>query len=95
MAPDAIGEVRDRTTYKTIKVDPIVPAIGAEITGVDVSAALNASQFQEIHDALMTHQVIFFRDQDLTQDALVAFARCFGEPHVNPDTSFGKLDAHP
>lgn len=95
MTPDTITEVRNRATYKTIMVEPIVPAIGAEITRVDLSAALNASQFQEIHDALMTHQVIFFRDQDLIQDELVAFARCFGEPHVNPDTSFGKLDAHP
>jgi taurine dioxygenase len=95
VAPDTISEVRNRATYKTIRVDPIVPAIGAEITGVDVSAALNASQFQEIHDALMTHQVIFFRDQDLSKDALAAFARRFGELHVNHDTSFGKLDAHP
>ena len=86
---------RDAREYKTITVNPVVPAIGAEIYDADLAQPLSEQQFAEIHEALMAHQVIFFRDQDLTREQLVAFARLFGEPHVNPDTSFGKIDAYP
>ena len=40
--------------------------------------------FKEIHDALMAHQVIFFRDQEITPAEHVAFARQFGELHIHP-----------
>ena len=44
--------------YEIIQVDPISPLIGAEISGVDISQPLGNQTFQEIHDALMEHQVI-------------------------------------
>jgi len=37
--------------------------IGAEIFGADVAQEMGNQTFQEIHDALMKHQVLFFRDQ--------------------------------
>ena len=49
--------------YERINVTPVSPVIGAEIAGVDLSEPLGNQVFQEIHDALMAHQVIFFRDQ--------------------------------
>ncbi|MEC7396817.1 MAG: TauD/TfdA family dioxygenase, partial [Pseudomonadota bacterium] len=70
--------------YEIIQVDPISPLIGAEISGVDISQPLGNQTFQEIHDALMEHQVIFFRDQGMDLDQHKAFGRLFGELHIHP-----------
>lgn len=72
----------------------IVPAIGAAIDGVDL-AHLDDAQFAQIHAALMTHQVIFFESQQLTQQNLLAFARRWGEPQPASESSFGKLEQYP
>ena len=79
--------------YETIQVRPLSPAIGAEIDGVDLSQPLGNQTFQEIHDALMAHQVIFFRDQDLTLDQHKAFGRRFGALHIHPSAPSAK--GHP
>jgi taurine dioxygenase len=71
-------------SYQTIDVKPVTPRIGAEIFGVDLAKPLGNQQFQEIHDALMAHQVIFFRDQELTLEQHKAFGRLFGELHIHP-----------
>lgn len=71
--------------YETIRVAPVTPRIGAEVSGVDLSRPLGNRQFQELHDALLEHQVLFFRDQaGLDLDAQKALGRRFGELHVHP-----------
>lgn len=70
--------------YDLINVRPIAGALGAEIEGIDMSKPLGNQAFQEVHDALMAHQVIFFRDQDVTPAEHVAFARHFGTLHIHP-----------
>ena len=79
--------------YETIEVRPVTPVIGAEISGIDLSKPLGNQQFQEVHDALMEHQVLFFRDQKLTLDQHKAFGRLFGELAVHPNTK--GPDGHP
>ena len=71
-------------TYETIRIDPVTPRIGAEIDGVDLAQPLGNQTFKEVHDALMEHQVIFFRDQDMTVEQHKAFACLFGELHIHP-----------
>ena len=71
-------------SYETISVEPLSPVIGAEISGVDLSRPLGNQMFAEIHDALMQHQVIFFRDQEMDWDQHKAFGRLFGELHIHP-----------
>jgi taurine dioxygenase len=71
-------------SYETIDVQPLTPTLGAEITGIDLSKPLGNHQFQEVHDALMAHQVIFFRDQDISRDQHKDFGRHFGELHIHP-----------
>jgi taurine dioxygenase len=76
----------------------IVPALGANLNGVDLARAVDAqfdAQFVDIHAALMTHQVIFFRDQQLSKENLVAFARRWGEPQAASESSFSKLEGFP
>ena len=67
-----------------IEVRPLTRHIGAEIHGVDLREPLDDADFQTVHDALMTHQVIFFRDQDLTPDQHAEFGRRFGALHIHP-----------
>ncbi len=70
--------------YETITVKPLTTTIGAEIDGVDLSKPLGNQTFHEIHDALLKHCVIFFRDQELDYDSQKAFGRLFGELTVHP-----------
>src|SRR5262245_15147255 len=72
--------------YDSIEVKPCTAAVGAEIAGVDLGRPLGNQQVQEVHDALMTHQVLFFRDQKLTFEQHKAFGRLFGELHIHPNT---------
>jgi taurine dioxygenase len=74
----------DSPHYKHIEVHPIAGALGAEVTGVDASRPLAAEVIAEIRHAWLAHLVIFMRDQRLTPQALVDFARCFGEPMAYP-----------
>ena len=80
-------------SYETIIVNPATIAIGAEISGIDLSRPLGNQQFQELHDALMAHQVLFFRDQKLTLDQHKTFGRLFGELAIHPNTP--GPDGHP
>ncbi|MGB0412397.1 MAG: taurine dioxygenase [Pikeienuella sp.] len=66
-----------------MRVEAITPAIGAEISGIDLN---NVSDdiADAIYEALITHHVIFFRGQDVSPAAHVQLAQTFGEmepPH--------------
>ena len=64
----------------TIEVLPLTAAIGAEIRGVDARAPLSDALRDAVHAALMDHLVLFFRDQDVTEEQQLAFAANFGPP---------------
>ena len=72
------------SNFKSISVAPLSPVIGAEVTGVDLSKSIGQETFQELHDALMEHLVLFFRDQDMTLGQHEDFGRLFGKLHVHP-----------
>ncbi len=76
-----------------IDVTPLSGACGAVITGVDLSEPLGNELFAAIHQALLDHQVIFFRDQDLTPDHQVALSRRFGDLRLSEQ--YESLDGHP
>ncbi len=67
-----------------ITVTPIAGALGAEIGGVDLSQPLGKATAAAIRQALLDHLVIFFRDQQLSSDAYMAFAEAFGTPVEYP-----------
>jgi len=68
----------------SISIRPLNPVIGAELHGVDLRADLSDATIAFIQDALNEHQVIFFRDQNITPEQHLAFGRRFGELHVHP-----------
>ena len=77
-----------------IAVDRIAGALGAEISGVDLSQPLSDSVIAEIRQALLDHQVIFFRDQRLTLGQHLAFGRRFGELQIHDFVEAAEADAH-
>ena len=70
-------------TYETIAVKRISGALGAEISGIDLSQKLDDQSIGEIRKALVENQVVFFRDQRLTPDQHLAFGRRFGELQIH------------
>src|SRR5690606_35460286 len=71
--------LRASENHAGITVAPIQPDFGAEISNVDLREPLSARAFEEIRAALVRYKVIFFRNQQITSDQQVAFARRFGE----------------
>jgi len=66
-----------------IEVTPIAGACGAEISGVDLAQPLGNEGFATVHQALLDHGVIFFRDQALTPAQQIAFSRRFGDLRIS------------
>jgi taurine dioxygenase len=60
-------------------VRPIASALGAEVSGVDLSQPLSDSQVQALRQAWLEHLVLLFRDQKLTTTQLIEFSGQFGE----------------
>ena len=83
-----MATIADKTTLDTdtLNVRPMTPAIGAEILNIDLGAPDIGARVPEIRAALLKYGVIFFRDQKLTQEQHIAFARQFGELEIHPAT---------
>ena len=78
-----------------IRIEPIAAALGAEVSGVDLAQPLDAETRRAIEAAWTRHQVLFFRDQDITAAQHKAFARHFGELHVHPVLPSLAAQGHP
>lgn len=69
---------------QTLNVRRVAGALGAEISGVDLGQNLPDATIAAIRQALVEHQVIFFRDQTLTPAQQVAFGARFGPLNIHP-----------
>ncbi len=65
-------------------VKRLSPSIGAELLEVDLKKSLTKDLKDEIYKALLVYKVIFFREQDLTIEEHLNFARNFGELEIHP-----------
>lgn len=74
--------------YSQITVEPASRNCGAFISGIDLTKPQKDAVYREIHMALMRHQVVFFRDQDVTPQEQVAFARNFGPIRIKHRSAF-------
>ncbi|GKU83972.1 TauD/TfdA family dioxygenase [Niallia sp. NCCP-28] len=75
---------KENQTFSFFKVKPLNPIIGAEIEGVDLSKPLSTPLREELNEALLEWKVIFFRNQAITSEQQIAFAKNFGELEVHP-----------
>ena len=66
-----------------LDIKPISGTVGAEIHGVDLKDNIPEEQFSEIKSAFGEYGVIFFRDQNLTPEQEITFARRWGEININ------------
>lgn len=60
-------------------IEPIAGALGAEISGLDLSEPLSEETILAVRRAWLEHLVVFFRDQHLSPAQFLAFGRRFGE----------------
>jgi taurine dioxygenase len=67
-------------TSAAFAVRPLSPALGAEISGVDLRDPIDSDLKQKLLDTWHRHQVILLRNQTLDEDAQVRFAETFGPP---------------
>lgn len=82
------------TTYRRIQVRPLAGALGAQVSGADLRD-LDDATFAEIHAAWLDHEVLFFRDQDLSPDQHKAFGQRFGTLQVHPFLHSRAEEGHP
>ena len=71
-------------------IRPLTGGLGAEIMGADIR---DPSDLDALKSAFAEHSVIVIRDQEITPDDHLAFARQFGDINVN--RFFKALDSHP
>jgi len=67
-----------------LDIRPLSPCIGAEVFGIDLRIDPDDGTLAELDKAFLDHKVLFFRDQDITSEQHVAFARHFGDLEVHP-----------
>jgi alpha-ketoglutarate-dependent 2,4-dichlorophenoxyacetate dioxygenase len=86
----------------SVKITPVHPHIGAEVAGLDLRVAPTGEALQSVEDALNQYQVLIFRNQDLSKEEFLAFARTFGQPesfrlrgYGNVPTNSKKVDDVP
>ena len=61
-----------------IQVKPVSPAIGAEVSGVDLSQPLSDAEFRQIEQAWHDGLILLFHGQHLEEEEQVRFAERFG-----------------
>lgn len=68
-------------SQQTLQVAPLTHAIGAEVSGLDLSRPLEGHVAKELVDLFHQYQVLFFRDLDIDDRTHRDFAGVFGELH--------------
>lgn len=76
-----------------INVEPSGGGVGAFVDGINLGEDLSDNIVGTLRDALGTHGVLFFREQDITPDDQIAFAEKFGEINVN--RFFASVEGYP
>lgn len=69
---------RTHAAASALKVHPLTPLTGAEITGVDLREPLDASTVAALRAELVRYKVLFFRDQPIDDEQQIRFTRYFG-----------------
>ena len=75
-----------------ILINPTSGSMGVEIHNVDLSNELSDSLFSEIRETFIEHGLIFFREQELTPDDHLRFAKRWGEININ--RFFAKVEGY-
>jgi taurine dioxygenase len=63
---------------------PLSGALGAEIEGIDLTLPLSMHDYKKIRNLLIEHEVIFFRNQDISPAQQKELAGSFGPLQTHP-----------
>ena len=67
-----------------LSITPLGPYIGAQVTGADLTRPLSDNQFEQLYHAVLRHQVVFLREQNITPAQQRDLALRFGDLHIHP-----------
>jgi taurine dioxygenase len=67
-----------------LNFEPLTPAIGAEVEGIDLSQPISDSVRDDIKAALLKWKVLFFRNQNVNRRQHLDFAKRFGSIYTPP-----------
>ena len=74
----------------SISVEPLSPALGAAIKGIDLRRPLDAEAIKTVNDAFNRYIVVVFRDQDLSEADQLRAAGYFGKVHIRRRPANGR-----
>ena len=80
-------------SYQHIEVEKLSGACGAVISGIDLAEDIDEQRLGEVKRAVHENLVIFFRDQDMTEEQHKAFGLRFGTLNIHP--RYEPLEGHP
>ncbi len=67
------------------EITPLTPSIGAIVSGINLAHDLDEPAAEAaVKQAFLDHQVLVFRDQNLTREQHKNFGRRFGPLHIHP-----------
>ncbi|MEZ7959301.1 MAG: taurine dioxygenase [Pseudomonadales bacterium] len=66
-----------------LKLKPYAGALGAVVENLDLTSTISPSVFDELNQALLEYEVLFFRDQPLEPKDHAQLASMFGEPQMH------------
>jgi len=67
-----------------LDLEPMTPVVGAIAGDIDLRVPLEPDTVRTIRRGVLDHGVVFFREQDLTHEQLLAFMCNFGTPCMDP-----------
>jgi len=83
------------SAHAQFETNPLAPALGAEIRGLDLSSPLSDSAVAAVRQAWLDHQVLVFRNQHLDDAQLSQFSRLFGDLDTVPGWEPFSPPGHP
>ncbi len=80
----------------SISITKLHPLFAAQVEGIDIAAGISDADFADLRAAFEEYSVIVLPDQDLDDDAQIAFSKRFGPlemmlPHLGNDMNPGHI----
>ena len=72
------------TQFQDWQIATVAGALGAEISGLDLTESISDDGYKMIRALLVEHEVIFFRDQNISPAQQKALAESFGPLQTHP-----------
>ena len=67
-----------------MKIEPYSNALGARVTGIDLSRTIPSDVFEELYQAYLDHLLLVFHEQPISDENLISLAKRFGDLRMPP-----------